>query len=501
VKIAVTVAGENFEIQANPGPTLLEYLRSKEIVVNAACGGRGTCHKCRVRVTEGYVAATPTDQRAFTPSEIADGWRLTCQSRPKTNMACVLPGQESTRSAPRLRWLQNLSDTESVEKPRLIIDLGSTGVVAALCAPAKGILVEAHALNRQVLLGADVMTRLQHVQAHGNERARELLLTTLQSLLETLEAAAPKAFAQAAQSEIPIAGNSVMISLLHDWDSSTLAVAPFRPIQLDSATTVLDERFHLTSLPLLGGFVGADALAGALYLELGKKLEGPWALVDVGTNTEIIVKNASGNYFYSSAPAGPAFEGGNILCGMRAEPGAIAKAEFRHQQWNLEVLGNDIARGICGSGLFDIISESLREGFVKGDGFVPLGRIEIAKGVSLVADDLREFQLAKAATKTAYEILADRAGEAPSTIYLAGTFAEHIQLASLEKVSILPAGVRKEQIGNASLMGLQAWVLAEPKIREAVLQKILGQRFHIELALENDFQERFVQNINFSQNS
>ncbi len=497
MKISVLVAGEVRVIQVPAGPTLLEFLRGEDIYVNAACGGRGSCQKCRVRVSDGFLGITAADQRAFSSKEIQEGWRLSCQARPRGNLECLLPSVESTKSPPRLIWKQKQSIVVGSQAPRLVVDLGSTGVVAALCDQENGLLLEAHVLNQQVLLGADVMTRLQYVQGHGNARARELMIQTLRSLFLALENAVPETFARSLEHEIPVAGNSVMMSLLHDWDSSTLAVAPFRPVQLASAESVIDGRYCLRSLDLLGGFVGADALSGALHLELGLKIAGPWALIDVGTNTEIIIKNSEGDYYFSSAPAGPAFEGGNILCGMRAEPGAISKARFQESSWVLETIGGDIARGICGSGLFDIIAESLDHGILHKDGFLPAARIELVDGVSLIANDVREFQLAKAATRTAVEILADRAGAMPPVIYLAGSFAEHIALPSLERVGILPEGGMKHHIGNASLLGLRDWALSDPSLRAEVLARVLDRRKGIELALETDFQERFVQNINF----
>jgi uncharacterized 2Fe-2S/4Fe-4S cluster protein (DUF4445 family) len=497
VKISVDLAGDRREIQASPGPSLLEFLQTDSIPVNAACGGRGTCNKCRVRLTNGFLASTTADQKAFTPAEIAEGWRLSCQARPKTSIECRLPSLESIKNTPRLIEVKKLPSDFLWTDPRLVVDLGSTGVCASLIDAKLGNVVEAHLLNQQVLIGADVMTRLHYVQVNGTDRARSLLWGTLESIFAEIGKHYPLAFATASNFPILISGNSVMLSLLHGWDSSTLAVAPFRPIKLEADRSKLPSGLVVESLPLMGGFVGADALAGVVAVEDLHRPQGSWALVDIGTNTEIIIRNESGEYFYSSAPAGPAFEGGNILCGMRAEPGAISVAHFRNQNWEIETLGSDKPRGICGSGLFDLIAEGVAAGLIQKDGYLPLGRMEIVGDVKIIADDIREFQLAKAATRTAFDILADRAGTIPKQIFLAGTFAQHLRKDSLEAVGILPPAIPKVIVGNSSLDGLIHLTYLTALERKNRLSRILAQIKGVELALESDFQERFVENINF----
>ncbi len=497
MKISVELAGDRRDIQGSPGPTLLEFLQTESIPVNAACGGKGTCNKCRVRLSDGFLAVTAADHKAFTPQEISEGWRLSCQARPKASMECRLPSMESIKNKARLIDFKNLPADFAFCEARVVVDLGSTGVCAALVDKNLGVILEAHLLNQQVLIGADVMTRLHYVQVNGNERAQALLTGTLASLFQAMAKKYPAGFASAADFPVLLAGNSVMVSLLHGWDSSTLAVAPFQPIKITADSSLLPSGLKIQSLPLMGGFVGADALAGILAVEEIHQPQAPWALVDIGTNTEIVIKNEQGQYFYSSAPAGPAFEGGNILCGMRAEPGAIAVARFLDDKWQLETLGSDKAMGICGSGLFDLIAEGVGAGLIHKDGYLPLGRLAITGEIKLIADDIREFQLAKAATRTAFDILADRAGARPKQIFLAGNFAQHLRPSSLDATGILPPSIPKIIVGNSSLDGLVKLAHlsseAQAKRLELILERIQG----IELALEADFQERFVENINF----
>ena len=183
---------------------------------------------------------------------------------------------------------------------------------------------------------------------------------------------------------------------------------------------------------------------------------------------------------------------------MRAESGAISVARYdKAKGWKLETIGGDVARGICGSGLMDILAESVRGGVITYDGFVPGGRLDLGSEISLLADDVREFQLAKSATRTAADLLIQRAGVKPLRIYLAGTFAQHLRLDSVAGVGLLPEGIPAEAIGNASLKGAVLYASMSEEERKAFTDKLEKMRRPVELALQDDFQDAFVKNLNF----
>lgn len=501
MKITVNLRGETSEIQALAGVRLLDALQDQALPVNAACGGNGTCHKCRVKVTEGFAGITPKDREAFRESELSQGWRLSCQARPRTNLALDLPSAESLRNRARIVKSAELAQAEASaerENPLLVCDLGSTGVVVALA--RKGVrekpLVEAHLLNRQVRFGADVMTRLHHAQKNGVAPLRMALIETLKSCLESLKKEAPSLYARAAEHGLYCSGNSAMTSFLLDWSIDTLAVAPFQPASRGAGEFSSNELgLTVRTLPILAGFVGGDTVSGILAIEARDTPE-PWMLVDIGTNTEIVVNNGRGELWFSSAPAGPAFEGGNISQGMRAEAGAISVARYR-DAWSIETIANDLPRGICGSGLIDLLHESVQAGLITPDGYVPEGRLMVTPEIGLLADDVREFQLAKSATRTAGDLLIERAGVKPLKIYLAGTFAQNLRLDSVAGVGLLPESVPAEAIGNASLEGVTLYASMTEAERLTFIQKLEKLRKPVELALQDDFQERFVRNLNF----
>lgn len=476
-----------------PGPRLLEQLRGAGVYVNASCNGGGTCHKCRVRVKEGFLAASPVDRKAFTEAELKEGWRLSCQSSPKSSLAVYVPQTHDLRRQPRVE----VFDVEATD-PVLACDVGSTGVSLAIGDRRGRVAAAAHLLNRQVRFGDDVMTRLQAAQKDGVALLQESLLETLYHGFVALQKEVPQLLARALARDPHVfcAGNSAMTSFLNGWDITSLATAPFQPAQREAGNFRWND-YGISTLPLLGGFVGGDTFAGILALQRRENLVAPWMLVDVGTNTEVVLGTASGELWFASAPAGPAFEGGNISCGMRAEPGAITNARWLGNRWEFVTFGGDLARGVCGSGLIDVLHEAVRAGFIAKDGYLPGELLHLTSEIALNAGDVREFQLAKSATRTACDLLMAKAGCRPERLYLAGAFAGHIQLSAAHGLGLLPEGIPAETIGNASLEGALLYAASSETERKATRERIETARRQVELALLDEFQALFVKNLDF----
>mgnify|MGYP003704919675 CR=1 FL=1 len=217
MRIRVECRGEIAEIQAPQGARLLDYLQQNSVSVNAACGGKGTCHKCRVRVKSGFLGITATDRRAFRDRELAEGWRLSCQAIPRTPLEVLLPNTESLRSKPRvLRDAAALAALQDSTELVLACDLGSTGVVVAIAQKnSTRPLVEAHLLNKQVPYGSDVMTRLHSAQKLGVSPLKKAIDQTLESCLEALRQAEPRLFSRISGRSLFCSGNSAMTSFLH----------------------------------------------------------------------------------------------------------------------------------------------------------------------------------------------------------------------------------------------------------------------------------------------
>jgi uncharacterized 2Fe-2S/4Fe-4S cluster protein (DUF4445 family) len=491
-------------VNFHAGHALLEVALSKGIAINAPCGGRGSCGKCIVRVLQGNAAPTEDDRKALSEGMLREGLRLSCQIRPRTPITVEVQSRFDLRAAPAVTRLRSGELPKHVDAA---VDLGSTSVQLRTIDPESGeIIGEASMLNRQVRRGHDVMTRLTHA-LKGPEARRELTEDARETL-RMLEGAA-RGKIVAAEGGIRrwfIAGNSAMTTLLWDADVTQLAEAPYTPPFVDErsgpATDFGLPGETLTTFPLLGSFVGGDTAAAVLACGLDR--DGPARmLIDIGTNTELVLAHG-GAIYTASTPAGPAFEGGNISVGMRAEPGAIVRVEVREDgAIRATTIGSVKAKGICGTGLLEVLGELVRAGIVARDGAITSGadRVTLARGVDLLQMDIRELQLAKGALRAASKILcrvADVRDKDLASVAVAGAFGSHlrhdvaIRLGMLPEVD--PSAVRA--VGNASLEGATVFA-RDPEGARARLAEARARTQHVELATRDDFQEIFVASLDF----
>lgn len=446
--------------------------------VEFPCGGECACGNCKVRVLAGEVPVTAAMRNALGEAELRDGWRLgCCASAPGP----VVVEVEQWSARP-------LADSAAVPiEPRAglgaAIDLGTTTLVVQIVDLATGdVLRTESALNPQARHGADVMTRLQFELRQPGE-LRRLIRQALGRML----GAAPLV-------EVLIAGNTAMHHLFCGLPVEPLTHAPFRSPTLGSCridAADLAWPGPAIFLPCLGGFVGSDLLCGIVATGLDQRA-GPCALFDIGTNGEVVVGSANGILCASTA-AGPAFEGGRIGAGMRAGAGAIDAVHVRDGALACHVIGGGAARGICGSGLVDAAACAIELGFVGANGRLAGAGIPIplAPGIAITQDDIRELQLAKGAMAAGLLMLA---GGGVETLYLAGAFGNYIRQSSARSIGLLPVDLPVEPVGNSSLRGARALLLA-PSTRQARLRGILELSRHVELAADPDFQYRYAESM------
>jgi len=252
-------------------------------------------------------------------------------------------------------------------------------------------------------------------------------------------------------------------------------------------------------LPCMGGFVGSDILAGVLATRI-HEAESLVALIDLGTNGEIVVGNRH-KLLCASTAAGPAFEGARISMGMRAATGAISEVHLEGTEIRCHVLGNASPRGLCGSGLVDAVAVGLDLGLIKPTGRLAQGEsIPLAPPVSLNQRDVRELQLAKGAIAAGLNLLLARWGAKPSDlaqIYLAGAFGNYINQASARRIGLL--AFPKEKVlpaGNTALLGakLDLFGLHE---HNGAYPEILQKTTHISLHEDPAFQDTYVDEMLF----
>jgi len=417
----------------------------------------------------------------------------------------------------------------------IAFDLGTTTVVATLLDTGTGTpRAVASMLNKQQPFGGDVITRISATMLDPEA------LGTLQSLAqETLRELVSEVCAEAEVDpgqvyEVALAGNAVMTALVLGIDPEPLGVAPFI---LSSATMPgvravdLGLRVHPAApavvLPSLGAYVGGDIVAGMLAsgMDRDKRLR---LFIDVGTNCEIVLGDGE-RILATAAPAGPAFEGGAIRCGMRASDGAIEVVRL-DDEVVLQVIGDVAPVGLCGSGLVDAVAELVHVGILDASGrFVPeetatamvpklasrLTRIgkervfvlhwagaegDLTDAVYLSQRDVRELQFAKAAIATGWSLLCEELGVEPhevQQVLLAGSFGSYLSASSAVRIGLVPRlpVLRIVSAGNVAGEGAKMTLLSVPE--RAGATTLLEEVHYVELSDRPAFNDRFVDQLAF----
>ncbi|MFQ5353337.1 MAG: ASKHA domain-containing protein, partial [Thermodesulfobacteriota bacterium] len=297
---------------------------------------------------------------------------------------------------------------------------------------------------------------------------------------------------------VTVAGNSVMEHLFLGITPVSMAKIPYKPLFKEARTVAAGEAglgavvdCPVYIFPMIGGFVGGDAVAAALALDLYEEKENT-LLVDIGTNSEIILK-ANGRLYATSAAAGPAFEAAGINRGMTAGTGAIRGVTVADGSMRLDVIGSVTARGICGSGLLDAVSVLLNEGVIDNSGRI-LDAVEVSSSLSgrikgneqgnlfilsqgpkgaiaITQDDIRALQVAKAAIRAGITTLMEKADLQAGDIkkiHIAGAFGSNLSMRGLVDIGLIDtvwAGALNFA-GDAALEGA-ALALREDKKSEA----------------------------------
>ncbi len=497
VRIRLEPLGVGFEVRR--GTPLRDILFSYG--VEFPCGGHGECKKCRVKLLKGDLPLTEDEQRILKPEELAEGWRLACRCAALADMTLEIGQWETTILA---------DDTTFRFVPRpgvgAAVDIGTTTMVAQLLDLETGhVLGVRSALNPQAAHGSDIMSRVQ--TALDPDGARLLTRLVRESVGELLGEMIEGSGASERVREIVLVGNTVMHHLFCGIDTEPLSHYPFDPTDAGlKAFSASELGWRLPSdpvaqfLPCLGGFVGSDILAGILAadIEQADQLTG---LLDLGTNGEIVLGDKNGILCASTA-AGPAFEGGRISAGMRAATGAITQAAVKEGKLELHVLGDVAPRGICGSGLVDIVAAGLELGRIAPSGRFTDGTKQwhLKGPVRLLQKDVRELQLAKGATAAGLRILLKRLGSGANEIdklYLAGAFGNYVDLTSARRIGLLEVPLdHVESAGNTALLGAKiALFRTRPEERDfsALRRKVT----HVPLAADPEFQDIYVDSMTF----
>ena len=540
--MAVTLTINGQSIQATDGRSLFDYAEALGIDVPTSCRKLGKCKECMVEVVEGMSALSAL---AEPERHLKGNFRLSCQTTvtateghirchtmrrghmrierhafglPLSNRELKLD-PAVTREGDRI-----LIDGVEVERSTgpilgIAVDLGTTTVVLRLVDLETGELIADTSFeNPQRFGGSEVMSRI----AYDTEHQGKLLMRTVAGYL----AHAIEKFPVDPKTiyEMVVVGNSTMRDLFFRQSVYSIGQTPYQSItEVEMAegkrTTTSLTQTGLRSLlpihpkarvyggPIISGHVGADAAACMLAVDLAHE-ERLIAVMDIGTNTELIVGNKH-RILAASCPAGPAFEGGAITCGMPALDGAIESVAIKDDgSFQLGVIGEVAPEGICGSGLVDALSELLRTDRMNDMGRFEddTHRITLHDGetpdqdIFILESDVNELAQAKGANVAGLHTVFSSYGidfDDIEVFYLAGGFGRHLNIEASKRIGLVPSldSSRIVQAGNTAIEGATIALLSKSKRQE--LEELVKTVQHCRLETHPDFFNFFVEGCQF----
>ena len=455
----------NSTYYAAEGERLSDVLIRNGMSVEHPCGGRGVCGKCTVLV----------DGRE----------ELSCRYEVRSDITVTLPEKAEMESETGAK--ESGKETDNL---CFALDIGTTTLALALVSlDEKNIVKVITGTNPQRRFGADVISRIDHCMKNGTDELTACLIDEINSMTAKLYPDSPL--------DMYVSANSTMLHTFFGVDCSSIGVAPYNAAFLgekreNGQTLGLKNVSEIYSLPSVHSFVGADIVAGMNLVGLPK--ENKYSLlVDLGTNAEIVLFSRE-RALCTSAAAGPCFEGANITCGMSATPGAIcAFSEDR----KVTTIGNEAPKGICGTGLIDIVAAFVADGTIDETGAIEDDEIKIADGVVLTGQDIRQLQLAKSAVYSAILSLMKLRNidfESIETLYISGGFSAKLDLDSAVYIGLLPSELKEKckVLNNSSLLGTVKFACEKND-----LTPYLANATYIDLSADKNFTELFVDNMLF----
>ena len=428
----------------------------------------------------------------------------------------LAPDPAVTRDGDRI-----LLDGEEIDRSTgpihgIAMDLGTTTVVLRLINLETGELIaDASFENPQRFGGSDVMSRIHYDTSNRGHLLMRTLAGYLTHAIEEFPVD-PKSIY-----EMVVVGNSTMRDLFFRLDVYPIGQNPYRSIteiemgEGKRATTSVSEtakrlllpihpKARVYGAPIISGHVGADAAACMLAIDLAHE-DRLVCVMDIGTNTELILGNRH-RILAASCPAGPAFEGGAIACGMPGLDGAIENVAIDDADgsFRIRVIGDEKPQGICGSGLVDLMSELLRTGRMNEMGRFEDGShrivIDESNEIFFLESDVNELAQAKGANVAGLQVVFGNYGisfDDVDVFYLAGGFGRHLRVDSSRRIGLIPniADEKIVQVGNAAIEGACIALLSKTKRGE--LEELVRRVEHCRLETHPHFFDYFVEGCQF----
>lgn len=526
----MTININDFEVQI--GETVLQALHKNGAYIDAPCGGRGTCGKCKAKIVGALSGITEEEKEILTDEEIAENIRLTCQAKINGDIVVFLENTNFEVEVKTNELHIDITPSVDVQKYKnelgkaigLAVDIGTTTVAAFFYDLVSGERIYvASGVNKQKAYGADVMSRIGYCtnNPNGNVVLKDAIIGQINELIEEF-CSKTKNKADYIVDTV-ITGNTTMLLLAAGFNIISLGYLPFEPESL-LGEYISSERVglkvHKSSgvyfMPAISGFLGGDAVAVMLSCDFDLTEKTSY-MVDIGTNGEMALKH-NGEIYGCSTAAGPAFEGAQIRFGSGSVNGAIRKVEEINNSILLEVIGDYKPMSICGSGILDAIALMFKSGAIDETGRIdedeavrfkenifecddePCFSLVDDKSIYITQKDVREVQLAKAAIAAGTYMLNHTAkidDKDVDRIFVAGGFGSAINLKSASEILMLPKYFcdNADVIGNAAGTGAILALLS--KEHRARAEKIARQVKVVELSGDPVFENEFVEKIMF----
>lgn len=488
-KVIINLEPIGKSISVNAGTPLIDFLH--EFGVEFPCGGKGICGNCKVKLLKGELIVDAVQQQKLDNLKLANNWRLACKCKAESAITLEISQFENII----------LADNSTFEfTPQtgfgIAVDLGTTTVVVQLMNLKNGhVLDSVSDVNPQVKFGGDLISRIQSC-LDGNQLEMQNLIR--RKIGDMIHIILKKHLVEV--SKVALVGNTVMHHIFSGLKVNSLSFYPFESPDLGTQNLdpkqlnwKLPTKTEIQFYPSIGSFVGSDILAGIAATKMAERKELS-VLIDLGTNGEIVLGNCD-KIICASTAAGPAFEGAKINQGMRATTGAISSVIYEKGKLQSHVIGNVPGKGICGSGLIDVLAILLNQEKIGMFGEINSGedKIELVPGVFLTQQDIREFQLAKAAIATGIQMLLNQMKITYAEIdkvFIAGGFGNFLNIKNVIRTGLIECEEEKVvKLGNTALIGAKMFLFEDEKF----IQNILNKTTHTNLEGNSSFQDIYIE--------
>jgi len=582
----ITFQPANITVESREGASLLDAARSAGVFVETPCGGKGTCQKCKVEITENGEQGTESKEQSVlicqtkvpnysitvelskstdvkgqfenfedpekylnetkeqflkkinlsvAPPALLDGLSdadrftkaflktVSCQSLElPLNILKTLPEKlrENNGKLTAYYYLTNNTANLTLLTPHsslsygLAVDIGTTTVALWLVdLESRKILASRSAYNGQIECGLDVISRINYASSSDASRAKRNLDELRSRILKTINELVTCVCDDAKIESDKIlcaslAGNTTMIHLLLGINPEYIRLSPYTPAifqpQVYTAAQIgisVCESAPVLIAPAVGSYVGGDITAGLLCTSLAlneeKNADETILFIDIGTNGEIVLGNRE-FVFACACSAGPAFEGGGIKHGVRAQTGAIERVTINNEgKPEIFTIGGAPAAGICGSGIISAVAQLFENGIIDSAGKFAKknGEYTLCDNIAINETDIDNFIRAKGAIFSACQTLLDSVGMTfndVEKIYVAGGFGRFLDLDNARTVGLLPrlSGGKYIFLGNSSVIGAYLTLVSEEHRRKAC--ELTGRITYVDLSSESGYMDRYT---------